>query len=116
MSDATELETPTIPVAPPTDTVTDTHSDTEGDRAGALFANRKPHNPLEDVTPERPATHPIAYIALVLAVVAVVLSAVALRSDDDGFRRVNVGNTECVIGPQGDVDVLYCRASALPPP
>ncbi len=91
---------PTAPTAPPVSDV-----------------DRRPHNPLDSVTPERPRSHPIAYAALALATLALLLSLLGLRNgDDDGFRQVKVGNTDCVIGQQGDADVLYCRASGIPAP
>ena len=73
-------------------------------------------NPLENVTPERPRTHPIAYAALALATLALVLSLFGLRDNDNGFRQVRVGNADCVIGQQDGTDVLYCRASGVPAP
>lgn len=73
-------------------------------------------NPLDSVTPERPRTHPIAYAALALATLALLLSLFGLRDDDNGFRQVKVGTADCVIGQQDGVDVLYCRASGVPAP
>jgi hypothetical protein len=78
---------------------------------------RRPHtNPLDNVTPERPRTHPIAYAALALATLALLLSLFGLRDNDDGFHQVRVGNADCVIGQQDGTDVLYCRASGVPAP
>jgi hypothetical protein len=73
-------------------------------------------NPLEHVTVERPGTHPIAYAALAIAALALLLSLLSMgNGGSDKFREVRIGNQDCVIGRQGDADVLYCRAAAVPP-
>jgi hypothetical protein len=101
----TTIERPVIPPAADAPHV-DLRDDDRGHR-----------NPLEDVTPERPKTHPVAYAALGLAALALLLSLFGLRSNDDGgFRQVKVGNADCVIGPQDNgPDVLFCRTGAVPP-
>ena len=76
----------------------------------------RPRNPLEHVTPEVPRTHPIAYAALALAALALVLSLVGLRDGGDGYRRVKVNNADCIVGPDNDSGVLYCSTAAVPAP
>jgi hypothetical protein len=66
---------------------------------------------LDDVRVERPKSHPIAYAALALATLALLLSIAALARDTNhGYRRVQVANRDCVIGRANDADVLYCAA------
>lgn len=73
------------------------------------------HNPLDDIHPERPRTHPVAYAALALSALALLLSVLAMsRGGDDGYRQVKIGNNDCVIGQQAGADVLYCRAANVP--
>lgn len=92
---------PLIPAAPPRHDADD----------------KRPRNPLDDITPERPKSHPVAYAALALATLALLLSLLGMRGDDNGgFRQVRIGNNDCVIGQQGDTDVLYCRTPAVPAP
>lgn len=68
-------------------------------------------SPLDDVRVERPKSHPIAYAALALATLALLLSIAALsRHDDHGYRRVQVAGKDCVIGRQDKTDLLYCAA------
>ena len=72
-------------------------------------------NLLEDVTLERPRTHPVAYAALAVAVLALLVSLLGLRGGgDSGYRPVKVGTNDCVIGHQGQDNVLFCRAPAAP--
>src|SRR5690349_6696418 len=73
------------------------------------------HNPLENVKAEQPGTHPIAYAALAIAALALLLSLLNMDRGGNDFRQVRIGNQDCVIGQQGDADVLYCRAGAVPP-
>ncbi|MDP1794200.1 MAG: hypothetical protein Q8K63_08690 [Acidimicrobiales bacterium] len=78
----------------------------------------RPRNPLDDITPEKPKSHPIAYAALAIATLALLLSLLGLRGGGDGdYREVKVGNADCVIGPQqaaDGTDVLFCRTGAVP--
>ena len=66
---------------------------------------------------EKPRTHPLTYAALALGALALILSIGALTRDaDEEFRRVQFGETDCVIGEaeSDGSDVLYCRAGAPP--
>jgi hypothetical protein len=72
------------------------------------------HSVLSDVTPERPKTHPVAYAALALATLALLLSLLGMRHDDGGYRQVKIGTNDCVIGRQAGADVLYCRTPTVP--
>jgi hypothetical protein len=101
-------ETPTIPPAPPR-----TRETSRGEATRVDVAKRR--SPLDDITLERPRTHPVAYAALALAGLALVLSLFGLGGGGGGgYRQVKVGTNDCVIGRQGDTDVLYCRAPAVP--
>lgn len=73
--------------------------------------------PLDDVQIEKPRTHPVAYAALALATLALLLSLFGGGDGDGGYRQVKVGNADCVIGPQADAaDALYCRTPPVPQP
>jgi hypothetical protein len=70
-----------------------------------------------DLRVEKPRTHPLTYAALALGALALILSIAALtRGSGEEFRRVQFGETECVIGEaeSDGSDVLYCRAGAPP--
>jgi hypothetical protein len=76
----------------------------------------RPRRPLDDLTLETPRTHPVAYAALALGTLALLLSLAGLfRGDGDGgFRQVKIGTNDCVIGHQAAADVLYCRTPTPP--
>ena len=96
-----DLETPVIPAAAP--------------QAEEPRPAHRDHNPLDNITPEKPRTHPVTYGALALAALAFLLSVVALsRGGGDGYRQVKIGTNDCVIGKQADADVLYCRTPNVP--
>lgn len=79
--------------------------------------DKRPRNLLEDITPEKPKSHPVAYAALALATLALLLPLLGRGGDGDGgYRQVRIGENDCVIGQQGDADVLYCRTPAIPAP
>lgn len=67
------------------------------------------------MTPERLGTHPIAYAALAIAALALLLSWLNMGDGAERFRQVKIGDQDCVIGQQADADVLYCRAANVPP-
>lgn len=70
-----------------------------------------------DLRVEKPRTHPLTYAALALGTLALLLSIAALTRDTgEEFRRVQFGETDCVIGEaeSDGSDVLYCRAGAPP--
>ena len=71
---------------------------------------------LSDVHVEEPRRHPLTYAALVLSVLALLLSIAALTTGgDNGPTRVRVGNNDCVSVPQDSGPAaLYCRTGALP--
>jgi hypothetical protein len=72
---------------------------------------------LDDVKPEEPRTNPVTYAALALALLALVLSIAALAKDDGpGYREVQIGANQCVIGEDdsAETDALYCRTENLP--
>lgn len=71
-------------------------------------------NPLENITPEKPRNHPIAYVALATAALALILSLLSMGDDSSDYRQVKIGNNDCVLGPAGDTDALYCRTPAVP--
>ncbi len=63
------------------------------------------------VRAEQPRTHPIAYLALVLSVIALIGLAV-VSGGDDGYQLVKVGSQDCVSVPQDSgPSVLYCKTS-----
>ena len=73
--------------------------------------------PLGDLRVEKPRTHPLTYAALALAALALIFSIAALGGDDgEEFRKVRIGDADCVIGEDeaDDGDVLYCRAAGVP--
>ena len=76
----------------------------------------RPRRPLDDIAIETPRTHPVAYAALALGTLALLLSLGGLfrGHGDGGFRQVKIGSNDCVIGHQADADVLYCRTPAPP--
>lgn len=63
------------------------------------------------VAPEAPRRHPVAYAAAALSALALVLSLVALTSDDGPqVRRVTNGTRDCVaVAQDRGPDLLYCR-------
>jgi hypothetical protein len=73
-------------------------------------------SPLSDVHVEEPRRHPLTYAALVLSVLALVLSIAALAGGgDNGPTRVRVGNNDCVSVPQDSGPAaLFCRTGTLP--
>jgi hypothetical protein len=99
------VDQPVIPPAPASATTSD-----------APRLTPKPRRLLDDITFETPRTHPVAYAALALAALALLLSLAGLLSGggDGGYRQVKIGNADCVIGHQDGADVLYCRAPAVP--
>lgn len=77
---------------------------------------RNKPRPLDNIRWEQPRTHPIAYIALGLASLALLLAAVGLArgGGSDEFRRVKVNGQDCVIQLTGDTDALFCAAGPQP--
>jgi hypothetical protein len=111
MSDPTASYEP-IPGTPGTTTVS---APVPGPTTGASAVGDGHRGPLDDVKVERPRTHPLTYLALVLGTLALILSLAALTRDDGGgYRQVRIGGHDCVIGQQDDADVLYCQTSSLP--
>lgn len=76
---------------------------------------RKP-SPLDNIKPELPRTHPVTYLAVGLATLALLLSifAISRGGDGGGFRRVKVNGQDCVIQMTGDTDALFCAAGPQP--
>ena len=73
------------------------------------------HNPLGDVRVEKPRTHPMTYLALIVGVIALLVAFAALgRHDGPKYRQVKIGAHECVIGHTNGVDQLYCLTNNLP--
>ena len=73
-------------------------------------------SPLGDVHVEEPRRHPLTYAALVLSVLALLLSIAALaKGNGDDVTRVRVGNNDCVsVAQDSGPAALYCRTGALP--
>jgi hypothetical protein len=73
-------------------------------------------SPLGDVHVEEPRRHPLTYAALVLSLLALVLSIAALAGNgDDDVTKVRVGNNDCVsVAQDTGPAALYCRTGALP--
>ena len=64
---------------------------------------------------EEPRRHPLAYAALGLSLLALLLSIVALSRGGDPVNRVRVGNNDCVsVSQDSGPAALYCRTGALP--
>jgi len=84
-------------------TATDSPSTSTGPRIGNLQV-------------EEPRRHPLAYAALALSLLALLLSIIALsRGGDNGVNRVRVGNNDCVsVSQDSGPAALYCRTGALP--
>ena len=68
---------------------------------------------LGDVHAERPQRHPIAYLSLLLSLIALIWLAVANSSHHD-YTKVQVGTQDCVSVPQDTgPNALYCRTAGL---
>jgi hypothetical protein len=65
---------------------------------------------------EEPRRHPLTYAALVLSLLALLLSIAALTRDTGhDVNRVRVGNNDCVsVAQDTGPAALYCRTGALP--
>lgn len=65
---------------------------------------------------EPPRLHPMTYIALGIATLALILSMAAL-SRDSGPNRVRVGNRECIVADgSSDQGTLFCATGDVPAP
>ena len=82
------------------------------------FAPSSPANrpsPLDNISAEKPRTHPVAYGAMALAALALILSVFALSRDTgDDYKEVRVNGQACVIHMSGDSDVLFCATGPVP--
>jgi hypothetical protein len=66
-----------------------------------------------EVRAEEPRRHPVAYAAVAVAVLALLLSLAALARSGDGPHRVVSGGRQCVVAsaPEGGHgDALYCQS------
>lgn len=65
----------------------------------------------DSVHAEEPKNHPIAYLALLLSIVALLLSIYAATKDNGPtVRQVQNGDRDCVtVSQDSGPDALYCR-------
>jgi hypothetical protein len=65
----------------------------------------------EKVKPENPRHHPLAYLATLLSIIALILSILALSQDHGPTtRQVQNGEHQCVtVSQDHGPDALYCR-------
>lgn len=70
-------------------------------------------SPAAQVKPEEPRRHPVAYVALVLSIIALLwLTIWSATSGGDSYQKVRVGTQDCVSVPQDNGPAaLYCRST-----
>ena len=68
-------------------------------------------SPLHDVRPEDPKRNPITYVALGIAVLALLLSLLALTRDN-GPNQIDVGGKRCIVDriEGNEADTLFCQS------
>lgn len=68
-------------------------------------------NPLQDVRPENPKRNPITYLALGIALLALLLSLVALTRDNSP-DQIDVGGKRCIVDriEGNEADTLFCQS------
>lgn len=74
-------------------------------------------SPAGQLKPEEARNHPVAYLALLLSVIALLWLAVdSAAGSHDSYQKVRVGTQDCVSVPQDKGPAgLYCRTNgALP--
>lgn len=82
-----------------------------GDRSDDRPLGDRISSAADSIRAETPRTHPIAYLALLLSLIALIGLAVS-AGDGDEFELVKVGNQDCASVPQDEGPaVLYCRTN-----
>jgi hypothetical protein len=64
-----------------------------------------------EVRPEDPKRNPITYLALAIAMLALILSVAALTRDN-GPHQIDVGGKRCIVDriDGNDADTLFCQS------
>lgn len=68
-------------------------------------------SPLQDVRPEDPKRNPVTYVALGIALLALLLSLLALTRDTSP-DQIDVGGKRCIVDriEGNDADTLFCQS------
>ena len=89
------------PLTPPTVTPVEVRGSAETGGSG----------PLQDVRPEDPKRNPVTYVALGIALLALLLSLLALTRDN-GPNQIDVGGKRCIVDriEGNEADTLFCQS------
>lgn len=80
-------------------------------RGSSTASSTSGSSPLHDVRPEDPKRNPITYVALGIALLALLLSLLALTRDN-GPNQIDVGGKRCIVDriEGNEADTLFCQS------
>jgi hypothetical protein len=114
MNDPTLQAVPTTEFAPAAPAAPAAPTATAGAPAGpapVAVRGSTPGGDLHDIRPEDPKRNPITYLALGIAVLALLLSLFALTRDT-GPNQIDVGGRRCIVDriDGNKADTLFCQS------